>query len=125
MSAAALEHDVFRMNLHRALAYFFSMIFFGKPVPTLPDHALSPFGDEAIAQGTDPSDVDLDDVAGLEVRRGAVGAHPDHVARPQCEILRQFDDERDDSEDHLVGVEAAGLLAVDLDDGLHLVEIDI
>jgi len=34
------------------------------------------------AQGADAGDVNLDDVAGLQIGRGAVGAHPDHVARP-------------------------------------------
>ena len=81
--------------------------------------------DEPVAQGADAGDLDLDHVARLDVGRGAVGAHPDHVARPQREIFRQLHDERLDAEDHVVGVEAAGLLAVDLDDGFHLVEIDI
>ena len=36
-----LERDDFRMNRHSALAYCLSMIFFGKPVTTFPDHALA------------------------------------------------------------------------------------
>jgi hypothetical protein len=43
----------------------------------------------------------------------------------QREIFGQFDDERHDAEDHVVGAEAAGFLAVHLDDGFHLVEVDI
>ena len=35
-----LEHDVIRWNRHHALALCLSMIFFGKPVSTFPDHAL-------------------------------------------------------------------------------------
>src|SRR5437764_3405316 len=81
------------------------------------------FRDEAVAQSTDAGDLDLDDVAVLQIRRRAVGAHPDHVARPQRKIFRQFDDERHDAEDHVVGLEAVGFFAVYLDDGLHLVEI--
>src|SRR6266516_191712 len=80
---------------------------------------------EPVSQRPDPRNVDLDDVAGLQVGRGAVGAHPDHVARPQREIFGQFDEERHDAEDHVVGMKTAGLLAVDLDAGLHFVEIDV
>ena len=36
-----LEHDVIRWNRHHALALCLSMIFFGKPVSTFPDHALT------------------------------------------------------------------------------------
>ena len=90
-------------------------------------HALLPgaVGNEFIAQGADAGDLDLDDVTGLQVRRGAVGAHPDHVARPQREIFRQFHDEGLDAEDHVVGAEAIAFLAVHLHDGFHPVEIDI
>src|SRR6516165_992050 len=35
-----LERDSFMSNRHRALVYCLSMIFFGKPVSTFPDHAL-------------------------------------------------------------------------------------
>src|ERR1700738_2219831 len=35
-----LEHDGFSSNRHPALSFCLSMIFFGKPVPTFPDHAL-------------------------------------------------------------------------------------
>ncbi len=41
------------------------------------------------------------------------------------EVLRQLDQERHDAEDHVVGVEAVGLLAIDADDGLHPVEIGL
>ena len=85
----------------------------------------SRFRDKTVAQGADAGDIDLDHVARLDVGRCAVGSHPDHVARPQREIFRQFDDERLDAEDHVVGVEAAGFLAVDPDGGLHPVEIDV
>ena len=43
---------------------------------------------EPVAQRADAGDVDLDDVAGLQIRRGAVGAHPDHVARREREVFR-------------------------------------
>src|SRR5437899_5062107 len=42
---------------------------------------------EPVPQRADARDVDLDDVASLQVGRGAVGAHPDHVARRQREIF--------------------------------------
>src|SRR6516164_5070913 len=87
--------------------------------------ASSLLGHEAVAQGSDPRNFNLDHVASLEVWRGAVSAHPDHIARPQREIFRQLDDERHDAEDHVVGLEAARLLAVDLNDGLHAIEIDV
>src|ERR1700756_2397376 len=86
---------------------------------------LSRLGHEPVPQRAYPRDVDLDDIAGLQIRRSAVGSHPDHVARPEREILGQLDDEGGDAEDHVVGVEAAGLVAVDADHGLHLVEIDV
>jgi hypothetical protein len=35
-----LERDAFWLNRHRALSFYLSMIFFGKPVSTFPDHAL-------------------------------------------------------------------------------------
>jgi len=38
----ALEQDDFSANRHPALSFCLSMIFFGKPVPTFPDHALGP-----------------------------------------------------------------------------------
>jgi hypothetical protein len=34
------ERDDFSSNRHPALSFCLSMIFFGKPVPTFPDHAL-------------------------------------------------------------------------------------
>ena len=37
----ALERHSFMSNRHRALVYCLSMIFFGKPVSTFPDHALA------------------------------------------------------------------------------------
>src|SRR5262249_24475517 len=46
----ALERDDFCLNRHPALAFWWSMIFFRKPVPTFRDHALArrgqrrPFG---------------------------------------------------------------------------------
>src|SRR5215211_5208679 len=87
---------------------------------------LRPFlGDKAVAQSADTGDVDLDDVAGLQIGRAAVGAHPDHVARPQRKVFGQLDDEGHDAKNHVVGAEAAGLLAVDLDDGLHSVEVGV
>jgi hypothetical protein len=36
-----LERDDFSSNHHPALSFCLSMIFFGKPVPTFPDHALT------------------------------------------------------------------------------------
>ena len=36
-----LERDDFSSNRHPALSFCLSMIFFGKPVPTFPDHALA------------------------------------------------------------------------------------
>src|SRR6185312_16466766 len=36
-----LERDGFRLNHDRALDLWWSMIFFGKPVSTFPDHALA------------------------------------------------------------------------------------
>src|SRR6516164_5176661 len=44
-----LERDSFTSNRHRALVYCLSMIFFGKPVSTFPDHALIPRGRESRA----------------------------------------------------------------------------
>src|SRR6266568_6819967 len=38
----SLERDDFSSNRHPALSFCLSMIFFGKPVPTFPDHALAP-----------------------------------------------------------------------------------
>src|SRR5205823_13100962 len=78
--------------------------------------------DKPVAQGADAGDLDLDDVAGFDVGRGAIGAHPDHVARPQRKIFRQFDDEWFDAEDHVVGAEAIALPSVHFHDGFHLVE---
>src|SRR6516162_8261384 len=86
---------------------------------------LSLFGYEAIAERADAGDLDFDHVAGFDIRRRAVGAHPDHVARPQREIFCELDDERHDSEDHVIGLEATRFLAVHLDDGFHPVEIGV
>src|SRR6266581_5800549 len=36
----SLEHDDFSSNRHPALSFCLSMIFFGNPVSTFPDHAL-------------------------------------------------------------------------------------
>ncbi|MFH0302859.1 hypothetical protein AAFX91_38005, partial [Bradyrhizobium sp. 31Argb] len=42
--SSGLKRDDFSSNRHLALALCLSMIFFGKPVPTFPDHALGSVG---------------------------------------------------------------------------------
>src|ERR1700742_774297 len=51
-----------------------------------PIYDLSLLPGEPVAQRADAGDVDLDDITRFQVRRGAVRAHPDYVARPQREI---------------------------------------
>ena len=41
LAGARPERDDFSSNRHPALSFLLSMIFFGKPVSTLPDHALT------------------------------------------------------------------------------------
>ena len=56
-------------------------------VPGFPPVAgMTSGGDERVAQHADAGDLDLDHVAGLQVRRGAVRAHPDDVAGVEGEV---------------------------------------
>src|SRR5262249_12565009 len=56
---APLERDDFSSNRHPALAFWWSMIFFRKPVPTFRDHALAPAslraGNPALMRDVAPS----------------------------------------------------------------------
>jgi hypothetical protein len=45
------ERDDFSSNRHPALSFCLSMIFFGKPVPTFPDHALGRWIDRSPSRG--------------------------------------------------------------------------
>ena len=55
--------------------------------------SLHPFAHHRVAQDADAGDLDLDRVAVLDVFRGALGAHPHHVARVERHILRHPADE--------------------------------
>src|SRR5207248_8344596 len=50
-AAGGLEQDDFSSNRHPALYFCLSMIFFGKPVPTFPDHALVLLSQKVALQG--------------------------------------------------------------------------
>src|SRR5262252_10353744 len=50
-----LERDDFSSNRHPALAFWWSMIFFRKPVPTFRDHALNAGAGKSPMPGADPS----------------------------------------------------------------------
>jgi hypothetical protein len=44
VKSAPLKRNAIWLNRHRALGLWLSMIFFGKPLRTFPDHALAPAG---------------------------------------------------------------------------------
>src|SRR5215472_726028 len=65
-----------------------------------------------IAQCANTADLNLADVAVFHVLRGPLRAHPQHIARIQCQVLGHRHQEIDHAEDHVVGRKRAHLFAV-------------
>src|ERR1700737_414506 len=70
--AANLERDAFSSNRHPALSFCLSMILFGKPVPTFPDHALAAEIGPAIGVDRLPRDIARGGAAQKSHQRGDV-----------------------------------------------------
>src|SRR4029077_14882426 len=86
---------------------------------------LHPLAHERVRKRADAGDLDLADVAVLQVLRAALGAHPNDVAGIERQVLRHAADELGDPVDHVVGAEMVGDLAVDPYGRLGLVEVEI
>src|ERR1700733_14442423 len=78
-----------------------------------------------IAQCADAADLDLADIAVLHVLGGALGAHPQHVAGIQRQVLRHRHQEVDHAEYHMVGLERDQLLAVQPHLGDQVVQLHV
>ena len=93
----------------------------GDPVPA-PRYASRTMGLLSVPM---PDDFDLAHIAVLHVGGGALGAHPDHVAGIQRQVMRHRHQEIHHAEEHVVGAELDHLLAVHPHLGDQAFQIDI
>src|SRR5258705_3603601 len=79
--------------------------------------------DDRVAQHADARHLDLDHVTVLHVLGRAVGAHPQHVARIEREVLAHATDELTHAEDRVLDGVGEHLLAVEPDRDAQIVRV--
>src|SRR5258708_4397527 len=73
----SLARDDFSSKRHLALCFYLSMIFFGKPVPPFPDHALDQRHQPATVTLETSCEFELEQHRAHDRRRGS--GHPDQI----------------------------------------------